>query len=81
MVPSKILMPKRATQGSGHAKEGPRDTKAILRNCRKALAEMVIIDEMPFRSVEGEGFRRYSKVLQPRFDPSSRITVARDCMQ
>jgi len=42
---------------------------------------MVIIDEMPFRSVEGEGFRRYSKVLQPRFDPPSRITVARDCMQ
>ena len=36
--------------------------------CLKALAEMVIIDEMPFRSVEGEGFKRYSKVLQPRFE-------------
>ncbi|KAG2567976.1 hypothetical protein PVAP13_7NG282224 [Panicum virgatum] len=42
---------------------------------------MVIIDEMTFRSVEGEGFKRYSKVLQPRFDPPSRITVVRDCMQ
>jgi len=42
---------------------------------------MVIIDEMPFRSVEGEGFKRYSKVLQPRFEVPSRITVARDCMQ
>jgi len=47
----------------------------------KALAKMVIIDEMPFRSVEGEGFKRYSKVLQPRFEVPSRITVARDCMQ
>jgi len=50
-------------------------------HCRKALAEMVIIDEMPFRSIEGEAFRRYSKVLQPGFDPPSRITVARDYMQ
>ncbi|KAG2562136.1 hypothetical protein PVAP13_8KG120301 [Panicum virgatum] len=49
--------------------------------CLKALAEMVIIVEMPFRSVEGEGFKRYSKVLQPRFEVPSRITVARDCMQ
>ncbi|PUZ73368.1 hypothetical protein GQ55_2G468500 [Panicum hallii var. hallii] len=42
---------------------------------------MVIIDEMPFISVEGEGFKRYSKVLQPRFEIPSRITVERDCMQ
>jgi hypothetical protein len=58
----------------------PKQSYSI-EDYHKALAEMVIIDEMPFRSVEGEGFRRYSKVLQPRFEPPSRITVARDYMQ
>lgn len=58
----------------------PKNSYSV-EDCRKALADMVIIDEMPFKVVEGEGFRRYSKVLQPRFDPPSRVTVARDCMQ
>ncbi|KAL0431053.1 UNVERIFIED_CONTAM: putative AC transposase [Sesamum radiatum] len=31
--------------------------------------------------VEGEGFRAYSQVLEPRFVVPSRITVARDCMK
>lgn len=48
---------------------------------RKTLANMVIIDEMPFRIVEGVGFKRYSKVLQPKFELPSRVTVARDCWQ
>lgn len=72
--PLKVQDIQRKGQGT------PKQSYSI-EDCRKALAEMVIIDEMPFRSVEGEGFRRYSKVLQPRFDPPSRITVARDCMQ
>jgi hypothetical protein len=42
---------------------------------------MVIVDEMPFKTVEGVGFKRYSKVLQPKFELPSRITVARDCWQ
>ena len=48
---------------------------------RKALAEMVIIDELPFRFVEGYGFQRYSTTLQPKLrikDIPSRQTVARD---
>jgi hypothetical protein len=52
-----------------------------IEDCRKALAEMVIVDEMPFKTVEGVGFKRYSKVLQPKFELPSRITVARDCWQ
>ncbi|XP_065629427.1 zinc finger BED domain-containing protein RICESLEEPER 2-like [Quercus suber] len=48
---------------------------------RKALAEMVIIDELPFRFVEGYGFQRYATTLQPKLrirDIPSRQTVARD---
>lgn len=42
---------------------------------------MIIIDEMAFRVVEGEGFIKYSNTLQPKFEVPSRITVARDPMQ
>nr|XP_021851849.1 zinc finger BED domain-containing protein RICESLEEPER 1-like [Spinacia oleracea] len=48
---------------------------------RKALAKMVIIDEMPFRMVEHEGFRSFMKVIQPFFIIPSRWTVTRDCFQ
>ena len=33
---------------------------------RKALAEMIIIDEFPFRYVEGYGFKKYVTTLQPK---------------
>lgn len=49
--------------------------------CRRSLVEMIIIDEMAFRVVEGEGFIKYSNTLQPKFEVPSRITVARDPMQ
>ena len=48
---------------------------------RKALAEMIIIDELPFRCVEGYGFKIYVTTLQPKLrlkDIPSRQTVARD---
>ena len=48
---------------------------------KKALAEMVIIDELPFRFVERYGFQRYATTLQPKLrirDIPSRQTVARD---
>uniref|UniRef100_A0A7N1A947 BED-type domain-containing protein n=1 Tax=Kalanchoe fedtschenkoi TaxID=63787 RepID=A0A7N1A947_KALFE len=48
---------------------------------RKALARMVIIDELPFRFVEGEGFKLFVQVACPTFSIPSRITVARDCYQ
>lgn len=49
--------------------------------CREALAEMVILDEYPFRAVEGQGFIKYSKCLEPRFSLPSRWTVAKDCIK
>ncbi|XP_038697759.1 zinc finger BED domain-containing protein RICESLEEPER 1-like [Tripterygium wilfordii] len=42
-----------------------------------ACVEIIIIDELPFRFVEGIGFTRFMKEVQPRFDPPSRSTVAR----
>ena len=47
---------------------------------RKALAEMIIIDELSFRFVQGYGFQRYSTILLPKLrirDILSRQTVLR----
>lgn len=46
---------------------------------RKALTRMVIVDELPFRFVECEGFRNFMSVACPIFRIPSRWTVARDC--
>lgn len=67
-------------------KEGPSvgSLKAHEYNyddCRKALCKYVILDELSFRAIEGEGFRLYSNTLEPRFVVPSRWTIARDCMQ
>ncbi|KMT07963.1 hypothetical protein BVRB_6g144970 [Beta vulgaris subsp. vulgaris] len=48
---------------------------------RKALSFMVIVDELPFKFVEGVGFRHFCNVMEPRFHVPSRITVAKDCYQ
>uniref|UniRef100_A0A2N9INA8 BED-type domain-containing protein n=1 Tax=Fagus sylvatica TaxID=28930 RepID=A0A2N9INA8_FAGSY len=46
---------------------------------RKALAEMIILDELPFMFVENYGFRRFVKVLPPKFKIiSSRKTIAKE---
>ena len=48
---------------------------------RKALLEMIIIDEFTFRFVEGYGFQIFLTTLQPKFhmrDIPSRQTMARD---
>ena len=42
---------------------------------------MIIRDELSFRVVEGEGFKDYSHLLEPRFAILPRITVWRDCMK
>ncbi|WJX61075.1 cellulase [Trifolium repens] len=47
---------------------------------RMALAKMVIIDELPFKYVENEGFKMFMSEAQPRFKIPSRVSVARDCL-
>ncbi|KAH0743221.1 hypothetical protein KY290_031214 [Solanum tuberosum] len=41
---------------------------------RRALCRMVIVDELPFKFVEKEGFRNFMKVVQPHLKISSRTT-------
>ncbi|XP_024972668.1 zinc finger BED domain-containing protein RICESLEEPER 2-like [Cynara cardunculus var. scolymus] len=45
---------------------------------RKMLAKMIIMDELPFRFVEGRGFKQFVETACPRFKISSRWTVNRD---
>ncbi|XP_031106294.1 zinc finger BED domain-containing protein RICESLEEPER 2-like [Ipomoea triloba] len=45
---------------------------------RRALIEMIIIDELPFIFVEGQGFKMFIAVACPRFKIPSRWTVSRD---
>ena len=46
--------------------------------CREALTRMIIVDELPFKFVNHEGFRHYSPVLQPGFIVPTHTTVVRD---
>ena len=48
---------------------------------RKALAKMIIVDELPFRFVEGEGFQEFCYYMNPQFKIPSRWTCARDCYE
>ncbi|RZC73706.1 hypothetical protein C5167_049191 [Papaver somniferum] len=45
--------------------------------CTKAVILFVILDEQPFRVVEGEGFKELCRVLESRFKIPSRMTISR----
>ncbi|KAK2655675.1 hypothetical protein Ddye_008727 [Dipteronia dyeriana] len=49
--------------------------------CRRVLAEMLILDELPFKFVENRGFQRFCFELCPLFDLPSRRTIVRDLYQ
>ena len=51
------------------------------KSSRSKLAAMIIIDELPFKFVENEGFRDFMQTTQPNFKIPSRFTVSRDCYQ
>jgi hypothetical protein len=61
--------------------------KSMMRKKKKkkkkknALTEMVIEDEMPFVFVDGTGFKKFMKVVEPRFNIRSRFTVMKDCVK
>lgn len=46
---------------------------------RKALARMLITDELPFSFVERDGFREFCKAINPHFLVPSCATATRDC--
>ena len=71
---------KEVEDGDG-AKIGNLKVKYDPESIRQALASMIICDELSFKVVKGEGFKDYSRLLEPRFVIPSRITVCRDCMK
>ncbi|GJT67243.1 zinc finger BED domain-containing protein RICESLEEPER 2-like protein [Tanacetum coccineum] len=51
------------------------------KSVRRALSYRLIVDELPFKFVEGKGFKHFLNATQPLFHTPSRITMARDCMK
>nr|KAJ0194742.1 hypothetical protein LSAT_V11C700367090 [Lactuca sativa] len=49
--------------------------------CRYLCARMIIIDELPFKTIEHEGFRDLVNMLQPQFQIPSRTTITNDCLE
>nr|KAJ0201744.1 hypothetical protein LSAT_V11C600339970 [Lactuca sativa] len=48
---------------------------------RKALANMLVVDELPFSFVESAGFRYYNSVTQPLFKVPCTTTSTTDVYQ
>ncbi|XP_050207126.1 zinc finger BED domain-containing protein RICESLEEPER 2-like [Mercurialis annua] len=46
---------------------------------RKAVSYMVVVDELPLKFVEKQGFKRLMSIACPKFKMPSRWTVNRDC--
>jgi hypothetical protein len=76
--PNQTILTFPTVEGSGMV---PVNTKYDYPACRKAVSFFVVLDEQPFKAVEGEGFKYLCQTLQPQFDIPSRRTVARDCFQ
>ncbi|KAM3374596.1 hypothetical protein P3S68_013310 [Capsicum galapagoense] len=67
---------------SGNEKGGALGTWTFDQGrIRKALAQMIIVDELPFSFVEKEGFRNFMSVTASQFHILSRRTLTRDCYQ
>ncbi|KAK2645899.1 hypothetical protein Ddye_021094 [Dipteronia dyeriana] len=49
--------------------------------CREALARFVLLDEAPFKTVEGKRFKYMLGVFEPRFHVPCRTTIACDVLQ
>uniref|UniRef100_A0A9I9EMA7 Uncharacterized protein n=1 Tax=Cucumis melo TaxID=3656 RepID=A0A9I9EMA7_CUCME len=57
----------------------------LKEGCREALVEMIIVDELPIKFVDGKGFKKFVDKLtcgnHTRFVVPSRFTVARDVLK
>ncbi|KAL0427964.1 UNVERIFIED_CONTAM: Zinc finger BED domain-containing protein DAYSLEEPER [Sesamum latifolium] len=63
----------------GDFREGSSHSKFDQEAVRKALARMVIIDELSFKFVENKGFSQFISTACPQFIVPSRTTITRDC--
>jgi hypothetical protein len=48
---------------------------------KRAVSKFIILDEHPFKVVDGEGFKQLIGTLQPQFTIPSRYTISRDCFK
>jgi hypothetical protein len=55
-------------------------TKYNAATIKTAISKMIIVDELPFRFVDGEGFQEFMNTIEPRFKIQSRVTVMKDCV-
>ncbi|KAK5839265.1 hypothetical protein PVK06_008041 [Gossypium arboreum] len=73
-----LVLPKKGFEGGeGHFSSWRFDQEA----CRKGLAQMIVIDELPFKFVESEGFKKFMFVACPRIHIPSRTTMTMDVYQ
>ncbi|XP_052878729.1 zinc finger BED domain-containing protein RICESLEEPER 2-like [Gossypium arboreum] len=73
-----LVLPRKGVEGG----EGHLSTWRFYQEaCRKGLAQMIVIDELPFKFVESEGFKKFMFVACPRFHIPSRTTMTRDVYQ
>ncbi|XP_054821797.1 zinc finger BED domain-containing protein RICESLEEPER 2-like [Prosopis cineraria] len=77
--PKLSFQPKKKEEGEGCG-TSLKGVTFDLNSCRQALARMIIVDELPFKFVENEGFQYFMSIAQPLFPLPSRTTVARDCL-
>jgi hypothetical protein len=52
-----------------------------VKKIKEALARMIIVYELPFKFVEGEGFHDFMKKVESRFQIPSRYTVMKECIK
>ncbi|CAN0838911.1 Putative AC transposase [Linum grandiflorum] len=50
-------------------------------DAKRVLVEMILLDELPFRFVEHEGFRRFMLCVCPMFKIPGRKTMREDCFR
>ncbi|ONH90806.1 hypothetical protein PRUPE_8G075500 [Prunus persica] len=67
-------------------KKGEEEGKLIAtsyspESCREAIVRFIILDEQPFKVVEGEGFRDMLRVFEPRLQVPSCVTIAKDVLK
>ncbi|GJS89440.1 zinc finger BED domain-containing protein RICESLEEPER 2-like protein, partial [Tanacetum coccineum] len=47
---------------------------------KRALAHMIVVDELPFSFVKNSGFRHFQRINQPLFDIPCRGTITKECL-
>jgi hypothetical protein len=81
----KVRQDKSQTKFTFKAKSGEGNALMIAKydekKIRNALTEMIIEDELPFLFVDGNGFKKFMRVVEPCFHLPSRYTTMKDCMK